>query len=216
MSLDIDLGSGVSLIFGTPILIRKPPDADAINGPLRNAILKAEAEDKGVQFSNADGWQSAPTLLEWPVPEIATLSEWIEKATLHMASLPFKEPLTLDYKAYGWANVNRNGHYNTLHNHGEDHWAFVYYVDCGKQDPGHRLNGRFEVRDPRPGAGVANDNKYPGFTFGKAFAIDPEPGMLLAFPAWMDHQVHPFFGSGERISIAVNVRLNGLHRAQPK
>jgi uncharacterized protein (TIGR02466 family) len=216
MSLDIDLGSGVSLVFGTPILIRKLPDADAINGPLRNAILKAEAHDKGAQFSNADGWQSAPTLLDWPVPEIATLRQSIEKATLHMARLPFKEPIkepmTLDYTAYGWANVNRNSHYNTLHNHGEYHWAFVYYVDCGNQEPGHRLNGRFEVRDPRPAAGVADDNKYPGFTFGKGFTIDPEPGMLLAFPAWMDHQVHPFFGSGERISIAVNVRLIALHK----
>ncbi len=108
MSLDIDLGSGVSLIFGTPILIRKLPAADAINGPLRDVILKAEAEDKGVQFSNADGWQSAPTLLEWPVPEIATLQGWIEKATLHMASLPFNEPMTLYFNSYGLANFNIN------------------------------------------------------------------------------------------------------------
>lgn len=215
MPLDIDLGSGVSLLFGTPVLIRKLPDADAMNGPLRSAILKAEAEDKGTQFSNVGGWQSAPTLLEWPVPEIATLRQWIEKATICIAGLPFKEPIRLEYHAYAWANVNRNGDYNTLHNHG-DHWALVYYVACGEQEPGYRLNGRFELRDPRVCASVASDAKYPGFTFGKGFTINPEPGMLLAFPAWLDHQVHPFFGRGERISIAANLTLRNLHKEQPK
>ena len=68
MPMDVDLGSGVSLVFGTPMLIRKFPDADQINRGLRDAILKAEADDKGVHHSNVGGWQSAPTLLEWPRP----------------------------------------------------------------------------------------------------------------------------------------------------
>ena len=49
-----------------------------------------------------------------------------------------------------------------------------------------------------------------------AFAINPEPGMLLAFPAWLDHQVHPFFGRGEHISIAANVRVQNLRKEQTK
>ncbi len=216
MPMDVDLGSGVSLVFGTPMLIRKFPDADQINRGLRDAILKAEADDRGVHHSNVGGWQSAPTLLEWPVPEFATFRGWIEKATLQMASLPFKEPMTLEYRAYAWANVNRHGNYKTVHNHGEDHWATVYYVDCGKPEERRAMNGRFEVRDPRAAASAASDGKYPGFTFGKAFAINPEPGMLLVFPAWLDHQVHPFFGEGERISIAANFRVLNIQKETPK
>jgi hypothetical protein len=35
--------------------------------------------------------------------------------------------------------------------------------------------------------------------------IDPIPGVMVLFPSWLQHFVHPFFGKGERISIAFNV-----------
>jgi hypothetical protein len=41
--------------------------------------------------------------------------------------------------------------------------------------------------------------------FGRPLTIRPQPGMLVAFPAWIEHWVHPFHGGGERISIAVNI-----------
>lgn len=216
MALDIELGSGVSLVFTTPILIRKMRDVDTINENLRRAILKAEAEDKGSQFSNVGGWQSAATLLEWPIPEIGTLRGWIEEATIQMSSLPFQAPVSLEYRAGAWANVNRNGDYNRIHSHGEDHWAVVYYVSCGEPEPGRRMNGNIELRDPRSAAGHAGDRRYPGFTFGHGLLIDPEPGMLIAFPAWLEHQVHPFFGRGERISIAANVRVKNVRKGPPE
>ena len=34
--------------------------------------------------------------------------------------------------------------------------------------------------------------------------IDPTPGLMVLFPSWLQHFVHPFFGKGERISIAFN------------
>ena len=30
---------------------------------------------------------------------------------------------------------------------------------------------------------------------------------MLVFPSWHQHMVHPFFGTGERISIAFNIQL---------
>jgi hypothetical protein len=38
--------------------------------------------------------------------------------------------------------------------------------------------------------------------------IKPQAGMMLTFPAWIEHQVHPFTGDGNRISIAINVTLD--------
>ena len=70
------------------------------------------------------------------------------------------------------------------------------------------MNGKIELRDPRPAASASPEDKYFGYTFGAGLLIEPEPSMLLAFPAWLDHCVHPFFGRGERISIAVNVSLD--------
>ena len=38
--------------------------------------------------------------------------------------------------------------------------------------------------------------------------IRPKPGLMVIFPAWAEHWVHPFHGDGNRISIAINVTLN--------
>ena len=74
MAFDIDLSSGVQLVFDTPILVGTMKNAAAVNEGLRRAILAAASRDRRVQVSNIGGWQSAPTLLDWPVPKIATLN----------------------------------------------------------------------------------------------------------------------------------------------
>jgi hypothetical protein len=33
-----------------------------------------------------------------------------------------------------------------------------------------------------------------------------EAGMMVLFPSWLYHFVNPFFGDGERISIAFNIQ----------
>ena len=35
--------------------------------------------------------------------------------------------------------------------------------------------------------------------------IMPQPGKLLLFPSWMQHTVYPFFGEGERRTVAGNL-----------
>jgi len=37
--------------------------------------------------------------------------------------------------------------------------------------------------------------------------ITNRPGRMVVFPSWMKHMVHPFIGSGTRISIACNVNV---------
>ena len=34
--------------------------------------------------------------------------------------------------------------------------------------------------------------------------VKPEVGVMLVFPNWLKHQVMPFFGEGERRSLAMN------------
>jgi uncharacterized protein (TIGR02466 family) len=212
MALEMDLGFGMRLVFGTPILVRTLKDPGSLNTRLREVILKAKAEDSGRAVSNVGGWQSAPTLMGWPLPEIGIVKTMVEDAVVQLASLPFGRPVNLEYSSEGWANVNRNGDYNTAHNHAGEHWAMVYYVACGEPTAGRPMNGKLELNDPRPAATIAGGERYKGFTFGQGLVIDPAPGMLVAFPGWLQHFVHPFFGQGERISLAINVRIK---TAQP-
>lgn len=43
--------------------------------------------------------------------------------------------------------------------------------------------------------------------FGRHMSIKPHRGLVVVFPAMLEHGVRPFFGTGERISIAVNIDI---------
>jgi uncharacterized protein (TIGR02466 family) len=207
MTLDIAIAPDVTLTFGVPLLVRNMPGAGSVNRGLGNAIMARAEAGGGARKSNSGGWHSEETLLDWPEPEIATLRGWIDGAVQTVSRLPYRatpDAVQLAYRATGWANVNRSGNYNTLHVHSGSHWAVVYYVAVGEEDAGFQFNGLLELRDPRPGA---VHGRLPGFMFGRALTIKPAPGMLVVFPAWIEHWVHPFHGRGERISIAVNIDI---------
>lgn len=46
--------------------------------------------------------------------------------------------------------------------------------------------------------------------------IMPEPGKLLMFPSWMQHTVYPFFGEGERRTVAGNLNCFDLTEEEIK
>jgi uncharacterized protein (TIGR02466 family) len=207
MSLNLPVGDDISLVFGVPLLVQPMPGAAQLNPGLARLILARERQGAGVRKSNSGGWHSEETLLSWPEPEIATLRGWIDGAVQRVCRLPFRQhpgPLDIAYRATAWANVNRHGHYNNIHIHAGSHWAIVYYVATGEEEPGHPLNGQLELRDPRPAAGHA---RLPAFGFGRALTVRPTAGLLVVFPAWLEHWVHPFYGTGARISIAANIDI---------
>ena len=46
-----------------------------------------------------------------------------------------------------------------------------------------------------------------GLSGGVNEALRPRAGRLVMFPAWLMHQVRPYHGNAERISIAFNLSL---------
>jgi len=46
--------------------------------------------------------------------------------------------------------------------------------------------------------------------------IKPTEGAMLIFPQWLKHQVLPFFGEGERRSIAMNWNVNDSEEEKKK
>ena len=202
----------LSSAFGTPISLRTVPSAATLNPGLERAILARAQKGEANRISNVGGWQSLPDFLEWPEPEITLLTQEVDRAIQQVSALPamlgrqVEAPARVTYRAYGWANVNRPGDYNMIHLHPGNQWSVVYYVATGTPHPDTPMNGRIELRDPRPAASYA---RMPGFTCGQPMLIKPQPGMMLVFPAWIEHGVHPFQGEGHRISIAINVAVEG-------
>lgn len=106
-----------------------------------------------------------------------------------------------------WANVNRRGHYNMVHCHPDATWSCVYYVDSGDVDPNNDKSGVITLLSPNAASGVSFFTE----TVGNKFNVWPESGLMLVFPSYLTHMVHPYTGERPRVSIALNYRsLRGL------
>lgn len=194
-----------AMAFGTPISSYQWPDADTLNAGLPEKILAVEANDPGVNRSNVGGWYSQPDLLQWDIPEVATLHDRLRQYASDLTGLSLtgtdaQRRLQLSIDA--WANVSRDGHYNSVHNHPMSHWSGVYYVAAGQPDPDAPQNGHLELLDPRHGITMM---RFEDSTFESRYVIAPISGLMVFFPSWLNHFVHPFRGAGERISIWFNV-----------
>ncbi len=205
---NVEAGDGITLAFATPILRLALPGAEFLNKGLARRILEAEKKDRGRIVSNRGGWQSDGNIFDWALPELRVLAQAIElgHASLRRTLASEREPtagtgLRLD----GWANVNRDGDWNRTHSHAGAHWSGVYYVDAGQPDAMVPVNGVLELIDPRHLGGAV---PAPGFPLGHRLIVEPEPGLLVMFPSWLEHWVTPYRGKGQRISVAFNAVAN--------
>jgi Putative 2OG-Fe(II) oxygenase len=110
-----------------------------------------------------------------------------------------------------WFHISRRGGFFGLHNHPNASWSGVYCVDSGQHDPGKPDSGLLSFVNPmlmtsmHIDAGVA---KIP-LPYGNQIASARlGAGELVIFPSWVLHDVKPFEGEGERITIAFNCWFN--------
>lgn len=96
----------------------------------------------------------------------------------------------------GWANLLVSGDWQSPHMHPTETnlASAVYYVHLPKLEP---PEGCIEFINPHPIA------VHHGFLTTRR--IVPEEGLLLIFPPFYLHYVHPFRGEGERAVIAFDV-----------
>src|SRR5215470_14581947 len=195
----------VTPAFPTFIGRTRIPDADAMNEGLHALILAEEAEYASLGRSNVGGWHSRPDFLHRSDPNVTALTSWITwalsriiRATTGQDS--YKGTLSLS----AWATVCRAGAYHAPHSHPDSAWSGVYYVDAGNETPDRPLSGTLEFLDPRAGVEAVT---APGDPYGEPFRIQPEAGLLVLFPSWLYHWVHPYAGETPRIAVSFNAGL---------
>ena len=206
MTLDFNAQRDLLMAFTTPLAQIRVREAAEINPGLKRAILEREAAAPSQSRSNVGGWHSRDDLLSWGGEEIAVLDQSIrEAAGQMMALLAHPRRCELEQELVAWANVCRAGHYNEPHNHPNNHWSGVYFVEAGSAAPEWPRSGVLELQDPR---GCVDMARTPGDPFGRTIAIPAETGRMVVFPSWLYHWVNPYQGAGERISIAFNSRIS--------
>jgi uncharacterized protein (TIGR02466 family) len=106
-----------------------------------------------------------------------------------------------------WFHVTRRGGFFGLHNHPMASWSGVYCVDPGKHDADKPDSGMLTFVNPATSSAMFQDAATAGVRgpFGTGIRyIKFEPGQLVLFPSYVLHDVKPFEGEGERITVAFN------------
>jgi uncharacterized protein (TIGR02466 family) len=196
----------VAAAFPTLIGRLHVPDADTMNEDLRAVILAEEAKYVSLGRSNIGGWHSQTDFLNRPEPAVDALSTWVTWAVRKMVEASagpnsFAGALSLA----AWATICRAGAYHAPHSHPDSAWSGVYYVDAGAPSPDRPLNGVLEFLDPRAGVETVT---APGDPYGEPVRVLPEAGLLVIFPSWLYHWVHPYTGHRPRIAVSFNVAVH--------
>src|SRR5258706_9856876 len=188
--------------FATIVLERRFEGAAELNRRLSRRILEREQLASGIVNSNVGGWHSATDFLRWEGPEAGELFQHIAGAVKDYAAIERKvdaAALELTVTAEAWANLARAGHYSKPHVHPNSNLSAVYYVDAGHAPAETLQSGVIEFMDPRNRPGMFDSEGSVPFD---AYRVTPQTGMLLMFPAWLYHYVHPYQGSLPRICVA--------------
>ena len=137
--------------------------------------------------------------------------DWL-KQCVHKSSIDYCRRAGVDYpidwSLQAWANVNRLGDYHDPHNHPHAYLSGTYYV---RVPVSHApLRNRVDVRpgcitfyDPRGAVNMTAIKNDPQIEAD--YTVQPRPGVILMWPAFLMHYVHPNLSEELRISISFNL-----------
>jgi uncharacterized protein (TIGR02466 family) len=191
------------LAFPTPIHQARYNGVGELNAEVAKRILALRTKSAGVQKSNIGGWHSEATLLQdLGEPYGSQLGRMFVESVRALLGNLFEgmEALPTRVNVDAWAIVNEAGHSNQPHIHAGCAWSGVYYVAV---EPG--MGGEIYFQDPRTEA-VMCPHPYNLLGTAALVTIAPSPGLMLVFPSFVYHGVHPYRGTQPRISIAFNLR----------
>ena len=196
------------LLFSTPIFKQVWPESEELNAYLRDLVLSWEraAVKTTREYSNVGGWHSPADLQESWDPDVRLVLERCRELAVEATDrllTPNEKSRRFRYALSAWVNVSRQGNYNVPHVHMST-WSAVYYVSVPAIEDESPVAGGLELLDPRPATAMID---MPGRFFATRHLITPQAGLMVLFPASLMHMVHPFRGSGERISIACDLNI---------
>lgn len=207
----------ISPMFAVPFAFDQHPDPGRLNAELRALFLLREAE--GVRHANPNPntlrngqlFESHFDLFTWPEPCIRQLQDFCLSSLLRtVGTLNGYEPATLrrfEITTDAWFHITRRNGFFGIHNHPMASWSAVYCVSPGRNDPDQPDSGALSFINPHSTKMMYVDPGVTGLKRPFSWAnlgYHLVPGQLVMFPSWVLHQVMPYFGEGERITVALN------------
>jgi uncharacterized protein (TIGR02466 family) len=178
-----------------------------LNEQLEDLTRRLMQDDpNGTHRTNLGGWHYAFDLFAIEDPVVIAFRDQMEQhvqAFLNQLRKTTNSTKKDRFRLWGWINVNHTGDENLLHCHPGSFLSGTYYVKI----PPDMKGGEIVFRDPR-GPAIAM-YETPGIDLpwvgsGTGIPFTPAAGQLMIFPAWLEHRVVRFDGTGDRVSIAFN------------
>ena len=223
-----------------PTLSVEIKEAEKLNEKLARIILKKEhdviSKGKPTKVAGLAEGLTAHWLeynvLNWDDPEISEFRQHVLTGLRRYLEL-IGDPDSPEMKVSGiscWANVLRYGQALEVHHHDPAFVSMHYHVQNGN-DPDAELSPEAEQQNSgstvyfRPGF---MERSHGGKAAGLSSPWDenwrisasPTEGKLFFFPSYIRHEVRPYMGKTQRISIALDVFLKKqnapIHFATPR
>ena len=200
-----DSGAGIKRLWPTFLLERIVPGHEQANIALARLIRDLEKKHRGL---TTDYRHDNLMVLQHPA------TEWLTQC-VNVTVGDYFAALGMEYEIrwhlHGWANINRFGDYHDFHNHPHAYLSGTYYVQLPTVM--EKLETRDDVRpgritfyDPRGAVNMTAIKGDPNIE--PEHTVEPRPGMILLWPAFVNHFVHPNLSKQMRISVSFNVMLN--------
>ncbi len=211
---------GFTELWPTTFLRRTLDNTAAANESLLDLILEAEAgrQDMTVEYASENLFERSAPAIDWLRQCVnKTVADYFKKMAISY---------DLEWGIHGWANVNRYGDYHNLHNHPHSYLSGTYYISVPAVADAETAisttagSSRSDLNpsaisffDPRPQANmtaIGGDGQID-----PEHRIIPEPGLILLWPSFLHHWVHPNLSENLRVSISFNVMLKNVHQYLP-
>jgi uncharacterized protein (TIGR02466 family) len=202
--------------FETPFAFSRHPDPATINRELRELFVAKSAEGaayanpRPITQRNAPVFESRFDLFRWTEKPVQQLKEfcWHEMLNVLCELNRYDAAMRSQLLIYNdaWFHVTRRGGFFSLHNHPNASWSGVYCVDAGAGEADKR-GGALTFVNPTLMSTMhidAGNASLQGPFASGIRTLRMEPGQLVLFPSWVLHEVQPYDGDGERITVAFN------------
>jgi uncharacterized protein (TIGR02466 family) len=207
----------VTPFFAVPFGFAKAETVDADHGQLRDLFLNRAAQGeryanpRPLTQRNTQVFESEFQVFKWQERCVQQLKEFCWHHLMQMiGQLNGYDIGTLGRMLIcsdSWYHITRRGGFFALHNHPNASWSGVYCVDPGKSDPDKPDSGLLSFMSPMVTSAMFMDAATANLKGAFAYHIRHvrlEAGQLVLFPSWVMHDVKPYQGEGERITVAFN------------
>lgn len=202
--------------FPVPIGEAQLPNPEELNGALKTRFLDWEANEPPrttvpTPVIKEAVYESDFSLFRRQDPHIQRLARFclghVGQMVMQMNRYSSEEMQRLRIYDHSWYHITRLGGYTGPHNHPMASWSGVYCVAPGEASASHPESGVLRLFDSRAEANMYIDagNAHLGnsYAFGN-LGWQLQPGQLIIFPSYLFHEVAPFWGADERITVAFN------------